>query len=544
VDLDDWFLAATERGNEATTVDRQHVDGAAWTEGNRVTVLVDGAAYFRCLHETLCGLEPGAQVWFTDWEGHADEQLAGPGTEVGATLARLVERGVQVRGLLWRSHPRQAHFAEQDNMRLAREINRQGGLLALDERVRRGGSHHQKLVVVHPPQPVDDEAAGTERSVDGVAFVGGIDLCHGRHDDQAHAGDPQSIKLDERYGEQPSWHDLQLEVVGPAVADLSRSFHERWEDPSPLDHRNPLRAFLRWATRQPRRLPALPTVPRPRGDCGTHAVQVLRTYPARRPAYGFAPRGERSVARAYLKALRRARRLVAIEDQYLWSRDAATALARALRAHPDLLVVIVVPRYPDRGGRLAGAANRYARNRAIETLVDAGGDRVAIYDLENRRGEPIYVHAKLCIIDDVWLEIGSDNLNRRSWTHDSEIGCAVIDANLDPRPPRDPAGLGDCARTLARETRLALWREHLGRQPGDDDDLVDPATAFEALRAGARALDEWVEGSRPGPRPPGHLRAHVIRPVSRWLQPLSAVLYRTILDPDGRPRRERREGTY
>ena len=69
-----------------------------------------------------------------------------------------------------------------------------------------------------------------------------------------------------------------------------------------------------------------------------------------------------------------------------------------------------------------------------------------MYDLDNDEGTPIYVHAKVCIIDDVWMTIGSDNLNRRSWTHDSELSCAIIDETVDEREPADPAGLGDGAR--------------------------------------------------------------------------------------------------
>jgi phosphatidylserine/phosphatidylglycerophosphate/cardiolipin synthase-like enzyme len=77
-----------------------------------------------------------------------------------------------------------------------------------------------------------------------VAFVGGIDLCHGRNDDEDHLGDPQAIALDRRYGPRPAWHDTQLEIRGPAVGDLLHTFRERWEDPSPLDHRNPWRAAI------------------------------------------------------------------------------------------------------------------------------------------------------------------------------------------------------------------------------------------------------------------------------------------------------------
>jgi phosphatidylserine/phosphatidylglycerophosphate/cardiolipin synthase-like enzyme len=126
-------------------------------------------------------------------------------------------------------------------------------------------------------------------------------------------------------------------------------------------------------------------------------------------------------------------------------------------------VVAVVPRYPDRDGRAASAAASIGRERVTKILRRTGGDRVAIYDLENAEGTPVYVHAKVCVIDDVWVVVGSDNLNRRSWTHDSEISCSVTDATRDELAPVDPGGLGDGARRLARETRLRLWREHLGR---------------------------------------------------------------------------------
>lgn len=528
--LDDWFLTAAERGNDDTRLDSRHRDGEAWTTGNEVEVRIDGESYFGRLEGVLASLGPGDLLMFTDWEGHADERLSGPGSELGRRLAGLPGAGVGVFGLLWRSHPRQAHFSEQDSLHIAREINGAGGSLMLDERVRRAGSHHQKLVV----------AWRAETRGGPVAFAGGIDLCHGRHDGSDHRGDPQAVRLDRRYGERPPWHDLQVELRGPAVADLSWSFRERWSDPAPLDHRNPLRALLRHVARQPRHPPVLPSEPPAPAGAGPHAIQVLRTYPAKRPPYDFARRGERSVARAYLKALGRARRLVYIEDQYLWSEDAGAALARALRAHPELLVVVVVPRFPDRDGALSGASAQFARRRVVKALEDAGGERFAIYDLENEEGVPVYVHAKVCVIDDVWLEVGSDNLNRRSWTHDSEIACAFLDERLDERIPPDPGGLGDGARRLARETRLALWREHLGRRPGDDDDLVDPAQGFAALADGAAALDSWRQAGCAGTRPPGRLRRHQMAdvPISRRL--LAAAMYHTVLDPDGRPWAERR----
>ena len=170
-------------------------------------------------------------------------------------------------------------------------------------------------------------------------------------------------------------------------------------------------------------------------------------------------------------------------------------------------MVVVVPRFPDRDGRVAGPAARIGRERATQIVEQAGGDRVLVCDLENEEGTPIYVHAKVCVVDDVWLMVGSDNMNRRSWTHDSELSCAVLDDTLDEREPRDPAGLGDGARRLARDARLQLWREHLGRTVGTGDaDLVDPDTGFDAFRDTAIAARRLARG-RSGRRPAARTRA-------------------------------------
>ncbi|MDQ1467798.1 MAG: hypothetical protein QOH10_2213, partial [Actinomycetota bacterium] len=67
--LDDWFLTPGERGNPGTTIDRRprggDSAGTGWTEGNRVEVLVDGAAYFRRLHEALSSLDRDDWVLLT-----------------------------------------------------------------------------------------------------------------------------------------------------------------------------------------------------------------------------------------------------------------------------------------------------------------------------------------------------------------------------------------------------------------------------------------------------------------------------------------------
>ena len=525
-----WFLLPEERGNAATDIDRRRGDGKAWTLGNLAKPLIHGAKYFKRLHEELCDLEEGDWIHFTDWRGDSDELLDGPGTEVADVLADLAEQGVHVRGLVWRSHP--LSFSEAENLQLAQKVNEKGGEILLDERVRRGGSHHQKLFLIRHQ--------GDENR--DVAFIGGIDLCHSRNDDAEHLGDPQVYELAEEYGERPPWHDVQLEVHGPAVNDLAFTFRERWEDPTSLDHRNPLRRAMRKRSHEPDDPGPLPPMPPDPKKQGPHAVQVLRTYPAKVPAFPFAPEGERSIARAYHKAYERAQRFIYIEDQYFWSSEVPGVLAENLRAKPDLHLIVVLPRYPEKTGAVSGPPNLFGQLTAVEMVKDAGGDRVAFYDIENRHCTPIYVHAKVCVVDDVWAAIGSDNVNLRSWTHDSELSCSILDETADEREPRDPAGLGDGARRFARDLRLELWREHLGTD--SDAGLIDPEEGFETFKASAQALDAWHEGGKVGPRPSGQARLHQTEDLPKWVRRWAAPLYRTALDPDGRPRQLRKANSF
>ncbi len=511
-----WFLSAEERGNSDTRI-------AAWTEGNRVTPLVHGKVYFAALASALDEAGDGDLVLFTDWRGDPEQLLTDDAT-VEDTLAGVAHRGGTVKGMVWRSHIETLGFTGPKNRKLALRLEEAGGEVVLDQRVLTLGSHHQKFVVI---RYADD--AKTD-----LAFVGGIDLARARRDDADHFGDPVSRPFPPEYGEIPAWHDMQIQLEGPTVPDVEDVFRERWEDPAALS-RLPWHAIpdmLRGVTREPSALPPKRPDPEPAGTC---AVQLLRTYPRRRPAYPFATKGERSAARAYAKVLRRARRLVYVEDQYLWSVDVARVFAAALRRSPDLRLVVVVPKHLDDDSAITIPSALLGHSAALDVIRDAGGDRVLVLDLENDRGIPVYVHSKVCIVDDVWAAVGSDNFNRRSWTHDSELTAAIVDDARDSRAPADPGGLGDGARVFARELRLELTREHLGRAADDDDDLIDPASFFDAVRVCADRLDAWHRAPSAAPRPPGRLRHHGIDVPPQWQQRLAALAYRLFVDPDGRP---------
>jgi hypothetical protein len=68
----------------------------------------------------------------------------------------------------------------------------------------------------------------------------------------------------------------------------------------------------------------------------------------------------------------------------------------------------------------------------IRACAAAGAERFAVYDLENHQGTSVYVPAKVVVVDDVWAMIGSDNLNRRSWSHDSELSIGVLTRSRTP----------------------------------------------------------------------------------------------------------------
>lgn len=554
IDEASWLLTRSERGNPDTRLDEGPTEAedpeTAWTTGNRVHAHVDGAAYLSALHRVLEATGPGDLVLFTDWMGDADLRLTGePGSEVVEVLGRAERRGAEVVGLVWRSHTDQVGFFAAANRHLGEQLGRRGAEVALDMRVRPGGSHHQKFVVVrHADDPSRD-----------VAFVGGIDLARNRRDDARHLGDPQGRRLTPEYGEHAPWHDVQLELRGPAVHQVETTFRERWEDTLPLT-RAPWRRLadaVRRVEHDPSPLPPQRPAPPPAGD---QTVQLLRTYPQLAPqrGYSFARRGERSVARGYSKAIAQAQEVVYIEDQFFWSHrtehnlpwrrssatnepggnDVVAAVEQQLAARPGLRVVIVVPRHPDQMG-VNRAAQLLARHRALRRLHDVAGDRVAVYALENVEGTPVYVHAKVCVVDDTWSTTGSDNFNRRSWTHDSELTAAV----LDPEH--------------ARSLRLRLAAEHLGRLPevlpGEPDVEVDLDTMadcksgegmFEQFSLAAERLDAWHRGGRRGERPPGHLRRLPVQLPPLALRPLARVLLATVHDPDGRPRDLRQAHDY
>jgi phosphatidylserine/phosphatidylglycerophosphate/cardiolipin synthase-like enzyme len=218
------------------------------------------------------------------------------------------------------------------------------------------------------------------------------------------------------------------------------------------------------------------------------------------------PRGDFRVLETYLRALRSAQRLVYLENQFLWSAEIAAILAQKLRRPPSdrFRLVVVLPAKPNTGeddtrGTLAELAE-----------ADDGAGRLLACTLYARAGavfDPIYVHAKVGIVDDSWVTIGSANLNEHSLFNDTEVNVVARNS------------------ALARDVRLRLWAEHLERPTedvgGDPADLVDSLwrpIAEEQLRRRLRGA------------PLEHRLArlpHVSRRSSRLRGPINALLVDT-----------------
>ena len=174
-----------------------------------------------------------------------------------------------------------------------------------------------------------------------------------------------------------------------------------------------------------------------------------------------------------MRALRSARRFVYLENQFLWSPEIVRILADKLRDPPcdDFRVVVLLPANANDGADVS-------RGQVAALIhADDGNARFlacTVYAREGRLRDTVYVHAKIGIVDDRWLTIGSANLNERSLFDDSEMNVATLDEQL------------------ARDTRLRLWSEHL-ELPVDEID-GDPAEVID--ERWVRIADEQLERLR------------------------------------------------
>lgn len=419
---------------------------------HRAAVLVDGAAYFAALRSSL--LKAKRSVHIVGWDIDTRVRVVGDsGTSDDGAPDQLKELlthiakcrpELTVNVLLWDFSMMYSLDREaMPNLKLGWMTPRQIAI-CLDDVLPFGSCHHQKIVVID----------------DAVAFCGGLDLAVGRWDTSEHRpSHPQRV---DPSGERcPPFHDMQMVVDGAAAGALAELVRERWLEASCRESRSLKPTGDPW-----------PDGVAP--DFTDVKIAVARTLPAmsHRPEVC-------EIKDLFCAAVATAERFIYVENQYLTSEAFARALVRRMSENRQLEVMVVGPKEP--ASWLEAQAMGAGRALFVRQLEEAGvGGRFRLlYPVVTDGSEetPVMVHAKLTIVDDQFMMIGSANLNNRSMGTDSECNLAI--AASGPEEAEAIAALRD-----------RLLGEHLDVAP----EAVK--ASFAENESPLRALDQLVESGR------------------------------------------------
>ena len=421
---------------------------------SRATVIIDADDYFRAArsamlkakrHIVLIGWDFDARIHFA-----AEGQDEGPPT-VGAFISWLVKRRplLEVYILRWGTGAFKSLVHGRTLVTLLRWMRDSRIHLKLDSHHPLAGSHHQKIVVID----------------DCTAFCGGIDMTRERWDTREHRDEePRRVSPDGKpHG---PWHDAAMALEGPVARALGDACRERWHAAGG----RPIEPVTDGTDCWPDGLEA---------DFNDVSVGISRTLPKmqdQEPVH--------EIEALYVTLIARARRMIYAESQYFASRRVAEAIAKRLDEADGPEIVIVNPTTAN--GWLEPIAMDTARARLVAELQKRDGyRRLRLYHPFTADGVPIYVHAKVTIIDDVVLRVGSSNFNNRSLRLDSECDVTIdVTATPEPNTQRTIAGIRD-----------GLLAEHLGTKR----DIVSAKLAetgsliatIAALQAPGRSLREY-----------------------------------------------------
>ncbi|WP_084507799.1 phospholipase D-like domain-containing protein [Geminicoccus roseus] len=417
-------------------------------KASRASLLPDAATYFARLEQAFRQAERSILIIGWDFDGRIhlcpEDRVCLP---LGPMLRELVETrpDLHVRILVWSLAVVHGPSATtellinpdwQEHPRITVRLDHEHPIYA---------AHHQKIVCV------DDQ----------VAFVGGIDLTVKRWDTWRHkAGDHRRIDPD-GHDYEPV-HDMQMIVEGDAARAVAEVAKTRWK--RALDEELPPVAAA--GTRWPDGL-----VP----HFVDTDVAVARTLPVWRT---HPPVHE--IGTLTLDAISAAKRCIYIEAQYFANFEVAERLAESLQRPdgPEVVVLMsrvlpgkfeqfIMGRNRDRVLRRLMQADRYKRFGGYHTVSPSPKGDVEIL-----------IHAKLLIVDDQFLRVGSANLNNRSVGLDTECDLA-IEASTDQQ------------REVIARLRRELLAGHLHVSP---DELAETTRRLGSTIAAIRALGKGGTG--------------------------------------------------
>lgn len=390
---------------------------------DKLRIIVDGAEYFRTAKRAILNARQTVMMIGWDFDTRIDFEPEGATMEgpngLGDFLSWITEerKDLSLYILQWdlgtfQSMARGMVPIAVQPMRMAENLN-----FRFDTAHPAGGAHHSKILVI------DDE----------IAFCGGIDLTAGRWDTREHLDDQPCRHMPGEDEPSKPWHDVTTAIMGPLAFHMGELARQRWFRATG-EHLDPPRRgdTAAW----PAETPTFEGVP----------AAVARTY----PDYGDYPES-REIEAIYLNAIATVRDKFYVESQYFASARIARAIVARLAEADGPEFVVILPETSE--GWLRQKAMDGARKRLL-TYVWANDphNRFAAYYPVTADGALIYVHAKVTIVDDWLIRVGSSNLNNRSMGFDTECDVA-IEAGACP----DPAAVSKTLLSL----RSDLMSEHL-----------------------------------------------------------------------------------
>ena len=242
-------------------------------------------------------------------------------------------------------------------------------------------------------------------------------------------------------------HDAGIAIVGPAIGDLHRNVQLLWNN-----------------TEAPDAMPTLPRNPPPQtsGGDGRCSIQIVRTLTEDR--FANFEKGEKGCLEAYLRAIANAQDYIYLENQYFIDKRIGSALVNVMKLRPKLQVIMVLNINPDVWYLLYPLRQRRLITRIRRAIGETPDNprQFAVFTRwthENApqnapprpRIMPVYIHAKVGIVDDKWATVGSANLDYASMDRAYEVNAVLLNG-VDGEPHSDVIAI----------LRRKLWAEHLG----------------------------------------------------------------------------------
>lgn len=441
---------------------------------DRFGLIVDAADYFAAARSSM--LKAQRSILLVGWDFDLrielvpGEESAGAPTKLGSFLKYLIRRKPHLRIRILKWDMAVLYTMGLQFPRLALDLRAVDRIrLRFDSQHPWSAAHHQKIAVID----------------DALAFCGGIDMTTDRWDTRDH------LTRDERRTRPDGtisgpWHDATTVVDGEAARALGHLARRRW----------------RRATDQ-----RLAPVRRTQDLWPSNVVPQLRNLNAgiarTMPAYdGRAAINE--VEHLYLAAIRSARKTIYLESQYFASASICDALEERLADPRGPEVVVINPL--STMGWLEQQTMGTARDLRLASVerADLHG-RFGIFHPVNGAGEPIYVHAKVLIIDDKLIRVGSSNVNNRSMGFDTECDLAV-----EAQDPEQRAAILEMRDDLLAE-HLDVDARELRRAADESGSLL---RAIRRLQKPTGRSLRPIERREVGPLEEAVARSHLTDPES------------------------------